>query len=287
VSLFHSQVVCGASHTAAVASTGAVYVWNCELKPRLVRLAGGHDVVSLAASRYTIYAVTSEGLLFSWAEHWHANHTPRPNLHADLRCVAHVAAAEQHCAALVAVRRPPPHTLPWHTASAEADSDDETEAPAAAPADAADAAAGRGGCVLPSLKRLCERVVATTLTPRNVLDFANAADAIVAPDLGAAARSFVRHNLPLLLRKPLWTYLPATVLEELSREMGGGAGAQGARGDESEGEEEGGGVASPSLGPTLRARQLRKKLKQIEALERRGFASLTTEQRAKVRAFYV
>jgi hypothetical protein len=338
------QVVCGASHTAGCSTSGAIYVWNAELRPRLVRVGGGLQVVSLAASRYTIYAVTSGGLLYSWAEHWHANHTPRPHWHRDLRCVSQVAAAEQHCAALVAVRRPP--VLPVGgmpgapmdnatsedegegagaqagpnegakegvTACAEAgagmgaeaaaqsargaprlgEKKSEDHAPGSPHVGGDDAGRGdEGGRVL-SLKRLCERQVACAFTPRNVLDFLYAADAIVANDLAAAARAFVQHNMPLLLRKPLWTYLPPNVLAQLSSDLGGGAGRPAGRATHDEEEEEvsagtaaSGGFESPLMGgsgdPRQRARQLRKKLKQVEGLEKRPFGLLTAEQRAKV-----
>lgn len=298
------QVVCGASLTAACSSTGAVYVWNAELRPRMVRVGVGLQVVSLAASRYTIYAVTFCGLLYSWAEHWHANHTPRPHWHRDLVSVSQVAAAEHHCAALVAVRRPPPlpasglrGSPPEGVSEDEAEvADAEASAPEAwgasrpqqgqahtpRPAHCAD----EGGGVL-SLKRLCERQVVHAFTPRNVLDFLYAADTIVATDLAAAARAFVRHNMPLLLRKPLWTHLPPTVLAQLSADLGGGADRRAGLDEEEEvSGDAAAGLESPLGGgggdPRQRARQLRKKLKQVEGLERRPFHVLTAEQRAKV-----
>jgi len=99
------QVVCGRSHVAAVATTGAVYVWDEQLSPRMVRLPGV-SVTSVAAARYTTLAVTSAGDVFQWDEHWHAGWVPKPKKLGGLRQVVFATAADQHCAALLAVQRP-------------------------------------------------------------------------------------------------------------------------------------------------------------------------------------
>jgi hypothetical protein len=73
----------------------------------------------------------------------------------------------------------------------------------------------RQGLGVPSLSRLCEQVLMDGVSARGVLQQLYMADTIGAEALSTFALQTVRANLRLVMRKPLWTHLPAHLVSHL------------------------------------------------------------------------
>ena len=142
---------------------------------------------------------------------------------------------------------------------------------------------------VPSLSRLCETTLMQTASPRGALQLLYTADAIGAHTLSAFCIELLASNLRLVCRKDLWAHLPPNLLKRLRAALQrlGGQEAEASEGDPIQPSDRlpsasasNTATLSPSLSPTLgpssnappgvRARQLRKKLKQIDELERRA-----------------